>query len=75
MILPTKHVTTGQSLLGVGATVLDALQTPTTLTSLWERVRTSANVGSYRRLILALDLLYLIGAIEFTQGLIRRTSR
>ncbi|WP_372743783.1 ABC-three component system middle component 6 [Nostoc sp. C052] len=35
MILPTKHISTSHSLLGVGATILEQLYQPRTVSSLW----------------------------------------
>jgi ABC-three component (ABC-3C) system Middle Component 6 len=75
MILPTKHISPERSLLGLGATVLQELDKPQTITRLWERLRPSANTGSFERFILALDLLYALGTIEIDQGLLRRSSQ
>ena len=72
MILPTKHVSFSYSLLGVGAVLLKELSHPLTLTALWDKVRSCKGVGSYQRFILALDMLYLLGAIELQAGLLRR---
>jgi hypothetical protein len=72
MILPTKHVPTKQSLIGVGALVLQHLERERTLTDLWERVHKVTEVGTFKRLVLTLDLLYAIGAIEIGNGLLRR---
>lgn len=72
MILPTKHVSTRQSLVGLGAIVLGHLDRERTLSELWDRVRAVQEIGTFRRLILTLDLLYAIGAIELKNGLLRR---
>ena len=72
MILPTKHIAFSHSLLGVGATLLKELSRPLSVTELWDKVRTSKGVGSYQRFILALDMLYLLGAIELQTGLLSR---
>lgn len=53
MILPTKHIGVGRSLLGVGAILLEQLQRPQTVTALWEQTRTHAEVGSFERFSLA----------------------
>ena len=72
MILPTKHVSFSHSLLGVGAVLLKELSYPLTITALWDKVRACKGVGSYQRFILALDMLYLLGAIELQSGLLKR---
>lgn len=74
MILPTKHISTSRSLLGVGATVLKNLQGAQTVSRLWEHVRTEPEVRNFERFVLALDLLFALGAIELHEGLLRRTS-
>ena len=74
MIAPTKHIPTDMSLIGVGASVLRQLTEPRTITSLWEACRQIPSVGTFHRFVLALDLLYLLGAIELTDGLIARTK-
>lgn len=72
MILPTKHVSTQSSLLGVGAILLRHLDRPQTVTELWERVRIAPEIGTFQRFVLALDLLYALGAVSHQQGHLRR---
>ena len=81
MILPGKHVRADRALLGVGAEVLSALSRPMTMSALWDaiRLRRSASASSpvvdYRWFVLALDLLYMVGAIDLDRGLIRKSSQ
>ncbi len=72
MILPTKHVSAQYSLLGAGATILRQLDSPQTVTALWERVRTEPELGVYWRFVLALDFLFAIRAVELRDGLLVR---
>lgn len=74
MILPTKHVSTERSLLGLGALLLRALDIPRTVTALWHKVREIPEVGSFDRFVLALDLLYAMGAVDLNEGLIRKRT-
>ena len=74
MILPTKHISQTESLIGVGATLLRHLDEPRTVSALWERVRHEVNVGTFERFVLAADLLHLLGAIAITDGLIVRVQ-
>ena len=74
MILPTKHIPQNETLLGVGATVLEHLQGPMTVSGLWERLRSESNVGTFERFILASNLLYMIGAIDMDNGLLIRAA-
>jgi hypothetical protein len=64
MIAPTKHITLDGSLIGVGATLLKQLAEPRTITALWESSRQIPSVRTFQRFVLALDLLYIVGAIE-----------
>ncbi len=72
MILPSKHISEGQALIGVGAVVLRHVERQQTITSLWDKVRDEPSVGTFERFVLALDLLYIIGVIDFTKGMILR---
>jgi hypothetical protein len=72
MILPTKHISTRNSLLGIGATILVHLNSPRTVTSLWNSVSKAPEIGTFERFVLALDLLYMLGAVEIQEGLLHR---
>lgn len=80
MILPSKHIPPGRALLGVGAEVLRALDQPSTIASLWNALRSHRSADSkwptldYRWFVLAIDLLYIIGAVELERGLLRKAS-
>jgi hypothetical protein len=74
MILPTKHIPQNEALIGVGATLLSHLSDPMTVSSLWERLRSEPNVGTFERFVLASNLLYLIGAIDIKDGLVVRIA-
>ncbi|MFZ1548772.1 MAG: ABC-three component system middle component 6 [Candidatus Nitrotoga sp.] len=72
MILPTKHISLDQSLLGAGAVMLPILFEPMTTTGIWERIKHAPEIGTYGRFVLTLDFLYAIGAIDMVEGLISR---
>ena len=74
MILPTKHIPAGESLLGIGAILLVRLAKPHSVSALWDAVRDVPEVGTFQRFVLAADLLFLLGAIELERGTLRRTS-
>ncbi|MCP4678315.1 MAG: hypothetical protein GY854_22950 [Deltaproteobacteria bacterium] len=75
MILPSKHISEDQALLGVGAVLLDALDKSRTVTSLWEKVREHRVIGTFERFVLALDMLYITGVVTLSQGLVVRNAR
>jgi hypothetical protein len=74
MILPTKHISTEHSLLGIGAELLKALERPHTVTGLWDEARQLPGVVTFERFTLALDLLYACGAVIVADGLLRRAD-
>jgi hypothetical protein len=74
MILPTKHVSTSHSILGLGATILLYLDKPRTVSSLWGRARKHPEIGTFDRFTLVLDFLYMIGAVDFENNLLRRNN-
>jgi len=75
MILPSKHISQDQSLLGVGAILLNEIKQPQTVTSLWEKVRTRQPVGTFERFVLALDMLHITGMISLENGMIVRSTQ
>ena len=75
MILPTKYITEHESLLGVGLILINNLDRPQTVTSLWEKVRNDRLIGTYERFVLSLDMLFIIGAIEMADGIIDLVRR
>lgn len=74
MILPTKYISEDQSLLGVGAVLLPYIDRPHTITSLWDKVKGHPSVATFERFILALDLLYIMGVINYSRGIILRSA-
>lgn len=79
MILPTKHLAEDRALLSVGALVLRRLSSPRSVSSLWEDLKKSADQQGaplpYDWFVLSLDLLFILGAVEFRQGQLRRATR
>jgi hypothetical protein len=81
MILPSKHLPQDRALLTVGAVILRNLPQPLTVSALWESLSRSAAASKsslplrYDAFVLALDLLFIIGAVELLDGLlVRRPS-
>ena len=81
MILPTKHVRAERALIGVGAELLDLLREPMTVSRLWNEMRDRRSVASpnapidYNWFILALDLLYMVEAIQTKRGIVMRAEQ
>jgi hypothetical protein len=81
MILPSKHLAAERALLTVGGHILGMLTEPKTVSSLWDRLRLKRDARegrsplSYDWFILALDLLFMMGAITYQNGMITRSSR
>ena len=81
MILPTKHIRPERALLTVGGDLLSYLHEPMTVSRLWDELRVDRGLGlepapvNYDWFVLSLDLLYMIGAIDFDRGLIRKAAR
>lgn len=73
MIMPSKHISEEQALLGVGAVLLCEIKQPQTVTSLWEKVRSHKAVGTFERFVLALDMLHITGVVTLANGMIERT--
>lgn len=80
MILPTTHLRPERALLTVGGELLGCLREPMTVSRLWDDLRRHrGDAGepasiNYDWFILALDLLFLVGAIDLERGLIRKAA-
>ena len=79
MILPSKHLGRDRALLTIGGEVLGILNEPKTVSRVWdelksEKARKTAKspIITFDWFVLALDLLFLLNAIEMDQGRLRR---
>lgn len=80
MILPSKHLSEERALLSVGASILRFLDEPKTVSRVWDDFRNNNHAkGSsavpYDWFVLALDLLYTLGAIDFERGRLKKSPR
>lgn len=82
MILPSKKLKPENSLIYIGSVLLDILVEPMTVSRLWEELKRLGPHGqseqpfvTYDWFILSIDLLFIIGALDLTQGRINRRSR
>jgi hypothetical protein len=74
MILPTKHIKLSNSLLSLGAVLLRNLDSSHTVTSLWGATHELPEVKTFERFTLGLDFLFMVGAVDFQDGLLRRSK-
>lgn len=80
MILPTKHVRPDRALIGLGGELLNLLREPMTVSRLWNELRARRSVGSpnapidYDWFVLALDFLFMVGAVYIKRGVLFRTE-
>jgi hypothetical protein len=77
MILPTKGIAPDRALVTLGAQVLQSLSEPKTVSRVWDELR---NINETRVqltfdwFVLALDFLFLIGAVSLVRGRLARTA-
>ena len=71
MILPSKHIRFAESLFGLGGVILGLLNRPATVDELWHeysflnnKKRKFPAYHDFDNLVLALNYLYVIGAID-----------
>ena len=79
MLLPNKHISLAESLVGLGAYLLSQLDRPVSVDGLHERVIGAERIGAFPAyhdfdtVLLAVLFLYAIGAVELTpEGDVRR---
>jgi len=70
MILPGKHITLSNSILNVGAILLENINDKQTVSILWDKTRTKREVKNFERFTLGLDMLFSLRLVEFNEGLI-----
>lgn len=81
MITPTKHMSPDRSLIYVGGEVLSLLDQPRTISSAWHAIgelrrgRGERTRFAFDWYILALDLLYMIDAVDFQNGELSKRAR
>jgi len=69
--LPDKNIKLHYSILGMGTKVLMVLNTPQTISSLWEKLRKCDEINTFEKFILTLDFPYIMGLIELERGIIK----
>lgn len=77
MILPTKGIGPDKALLSVGAIILRDLDEPKTVSRLWadlRRVEKGPPDLTFDWFVLALDLLYLMGTLDYLGGRVMRVG-
>ena len=74
MIMPNKNITLRYSMLYCGALILSELKDMDTVSSLREKTKKLEPLSSYEKFTLALDFLFVIGAIALRDGLIVRCA-
>ena len=74
MILPTKHISLSESIIGLGGIVLKNIETPKTIDDIWAIYSKNYNekptfpaYHDFDDLVLAIDLLYSMGAIDMNE--------
>jgi hypothetical protein len=80
MILPTKRIDPNYSLLAIGARVLSLLDSPSTMSNIWELLASQVSADdskallSFEWFVLALDLMFLLGKLEYSGGWLQRVQ-
>jgi hypothetical protein len=77
MLSPQKHIRLSESILGLGANILNLLSRPRTPEQIYDKLNNLNLLIShdFEHIILALDFLYACGAVELNeQGRIVKCS-
>ncbi|TKJ57540.1 hypothetical protein PspCFBP13506_23490 [Pseudomonas sp. CFBP13506] len=70
MLMPDKHIKFAESLIGLGSFILETLDEPKSIDALWDSFgqarldKKYPSPHSFESLVLAVDVLFAIGAIE-----------
>lgn len=74
MIMPNKYVKENEALIGFGGIILRQLSTECSMSDLWEDIKKAKAIENFERFILALDLLFLLGLIEYEGHKLKRVA-
>lgn len=77
MILPTKGIAPDKALLSIGAFILRDLDEPKTVSRIWadlRRVEEGPPDLTFDWFVLGLDLLYLVGTLDYVGGRVVRVG-
>ena len=75
MILPTKHTKFKNCILSLGSTLLENINERQTVTRLWDDVKNFPEVMTFERFTLGLDLLFMLGLVDFKEGIIVKVKK
>ncbi|WP_294210545.1 ABC-three component system middle component 6 [uncultured Sphingomonas sp.] len=73
-ILPDKYTPEEFTLLGASAAIMERIDRPVPIASLWQNVRTDLRVRSFDRFADSLSLLYAIKVIDAQDGHVFRAQ-
>ena len=68
MILPDKNIAEDKSLLYIGGMIISLLESPLSISNLWDKLKNKIDINSFEHYILAIDLLYIMDAIIISEG-------
>ena len=74
MILPNKYIQEDEALIGQGIVVLKQLKMRSSLSSLWDRLKRKHNFDNFERFVLILDMLFILGLIDFENNKIGKVK-
>lgn len=76
MILPSKHNPPDRALLTYGGIVLQVINEPKNPSAIWEEFKVATRGNNqqvtFDIFVMALDLLFMLGAVSFEAGLLRK---
>jgi hypothetical protein len=73
--LPSKYVPVEFSILGIAARLIEEMGPSETISSLWDRVKGSAEIRTFDRFAEALTVLFAARLISMDKGVVRRVPR
>ena len=75
MILPGKHIKLSNSVLNVGAVLLQQIDNTQTITMLWNNSKIRDEIKTFEKFTLGLDFLFILGTVEYEKGVLRKIQK
>ena len=80
MVLPTKHLSAEKAIISLGGHLLTCLSYEMTISEHWEKTKkrqrnlSKPNLFSFETYVLTLDFLFIVGALELHNGMLRKAE-
>ena len=74
VLLPNKTLRLSNSVIGIGAVIIQHMESQETVSSLWEKVKHEEAINTFEKFVTGLVFLFSLQAVQFQDGILRKSS-